>query len=118
MLKKEEAHIQISDWWKMIVFFIFMNISRFIMIFVFLYLLKKTGDGFNFKEYVIASWGGLRGALSIALALIISEDELLPLRARNLIMFNSVSMSCLSLLINGTTCEFILKKLKLIKNNE
>ena len=87
------------------------------MIFVLYFYLKNTGNGINFKEYIIASWGGLRGALSIILAFIIRQDVLIPMKARNLIMFNSALMTFLTLLINGTTCEFVLKKIKLIKNN-
>lgn len=37
--------------------------------------LKNTGEGLNYKEKYVAFWGGLRGALAIALGLIIYADE-------------------------------------------
>ena len=47
------------------------------MIAILYYPLKYTGDGFTIKEAIIISWGGLRGALALALALIIfvTADE-------------------------------------------
>lgn len=37
--------------------------------------LQFTGEGFTWKELWVASWGGLRGALALALALIIFSEE-------------------------------------------
>lgn len=34
-------------------------------------LLIWTGEGFSFAELILSVWGGLRGALGIALALVV-----------------------------------------------
>lgn len=45
------------------------------MFVIFMYPLKKIGEGMTWKEAYVAMWGGLRGALAIALALIVYADE-------------------------------------------
>lgn len=37
--------------------------------------LKKLGEGITWKECLVAMWGGLRGALGIALGLIVFAEE-------------------------------------------
>jgi len=64
-----------DDWWKTLVLYIFLNIARLLMVVVFYPFMKRTGDGLNMKESAILTWGGLRGALALALALIVAADE-------------------------------------------
>lgn len=48
------------------------------MFILFMYPLKKLGEGMSWKEAIVAVWGGLRGALAIALGLIIFAEEANP----------------------------------------
>lgn len=48
------------------------------MFILFLFPLKKLGEGMSWKETLVAIWGGLRGALAIALGLIVFADEANP----------------------------------------
>ena len=72
--------------------------------------LKCSGDGLTKKEFIIINWGGLRGALAIALALHVVADEYFSIRTRYLFLFHSVGMALLTLLINGTTCATVMNK--------
>ena len=45
------------------------------MILVLYFPLKYTGDGFTIKEAIMISWGGLRGALALALAIIFNVTD-------------------------------------------
>lgn len=45
------------------------------MFMILMWPLKKMGEGMTWKEAFVAIWGGLRGALAIALGLIIYADE-------------------------------------------
>ena len=85
--------------------------------------LKLIGDGFSFKEMMIIFWGGLRGALSLALVLIIqvtpieNEDAAFNSKTKNLALFHVIMQVCMTLMINGTTCGWVLKKTQIIENN-
>ena len=45
------------------------------MIMLFSPLLKRLGYGMTWKDGAVMTWGGLRGAVSLALALFVSQNE-------------------------------------------
>lgn len=80
-------------------------------------LLKRTGEGYTFKELILSVWGGLRGALSIALALSVYHNfEVLEGRAKILILFHTCGIAALTLVVNGTTAKNLVEEIKLIEN--
>jgi NhaP-type Na+/H+ or K+/H+ antiporter len=75
------------------------------MIWIFKPCLKRSGYGMSNKEFVVLTWGGLRGALGLTLALLVGVDERLDFRLRELTLFYMAGLATLTLLINGTTCK-------------
>ena len=49
--------------------------SRFLSIAAFMHFLRDWGYGLTWKEVYILTYGGLRGAVGISFALIVSRDE-------------------------------------------
>lgn len=45
------------------------------MIAIFFPCLRKIGYGLNWKESIILSWGGLRGAIGLALSLMLASNH-------------------------------------------
>jgi NhaP-type Na+/H+ or K+/H+ antiporter len=45
--------------------------SRFLSIMLFYKIFKKKGQGFSYKDVMVLSYGGIRGAVGISFALII-----------------------------------------------
>lgn len=68
-------HIEDDDWWKVFVLYFFLNLGRLLMFLILKWPLGKTGEGLSWKEMWVATWGGLRGALALALGLIIFAEE-------------------------------------------
>mmetsp|Transcript_16126 Transcript_16126/g.13668 ORF Transcript_16126/g.13668 Transcript_16126/m.13668 type:complete len:129 (+) Transcript_16126:427-813(+) len=66
-------------------------------------------------------YGGLRGSLGLALALIVSVEEEFKSgekkRTGDLILFLMAGLATLSLLVNGTTTGLLVKKIKMVKEN-
>ena len=98
----------------MIAFYFFLILVRFIVIGIVYPLLRITGESMSWKEYIITCWGGLKGSLSLALALLVAKDEEIDLRARNLVLFLTGSMVFLTLIINGSMTGIIIQWIKLI----
>lgn len=48
------------------------------MVFILYPLLKRTGYGLNWKEGIVLSWGGLRGAIGLALSLTLASNPHIP----------------------------------------
>lgn len=101
----------------LILIYIFLNLFRYAMISMLYPIMKKMGYGLSKRESVILSWGGLRGALAMTLALMVSYTEAIPEEIRNQILFFTAGIVTLTLCINATTMRWLLNKLGLINTS-
>ena len=90
-----------------------LHVIRFGFTLLVMPILNLTGYEFNLKHCVIVSYGGLRGAVGLALALIVTHSEILPEEIGIVTVFNISGIVLLTLVINGTTTGFIIQKLGL-----
>ena len=67
------------------------------------------------KEAKVMAWGGLRGAVSLALALLVTQEETLPLELREQLLLVTAGVVFLTILVNGTTLGKLLQRLGLDK---
>lgn len=105
--------IQAVDWASLLVLYIWINVVRFIMIFLFYPILTRSGYGFSVREALLLAFGGLRGAVGLTLALIISAQiNRTDKRAGDLIEFFMCG-SILLMMINAILCPVVLRWLKL-----
>lgn len=93
--------------------YIIINIARALMIFIFFPLMRKSGYGLTKKEAIILWWGALRGAVGLALALILANEKSIDESIRNQFLFYVAGIVMLTLLINATTVKWLIFKLKL-----
>lgn len=109
--------IDIYDWLKMFGLYVCITIGRLAMIFTFYPFLRKSGFGLNWREAIVLCYGGLRGAISLALALVLKSenDSVISQRTKQLLVFHAAGMATLTMLINATTAGWVIKKLKAIK---
>jgi len=72
ILLAEDSTILPEDWIKLVIFYPCMLVTRFIVNLILWPGLAKTGYGLTWKEYIVLSYGGLRGSLGLILALVIA----------------------------------------------
>ncbi|CAK9016433.1 Sodium/hydrogen exchanger 7 (Na(+)/H(+) exchanger 7) (NHE-7) (Protein SALT OVERLY SENSITIVE 1) [Durusdinium trenchii] len=97
------------------------NLARGLMIAMLAPLVNLVGGSdvtrTTWRECVVMTWGGLRGA--VGLALVLSMRDLLIQQGKeytaNLMVFFISGFATLTLLINATTCSLLLKYLGLTK---
>ncbi|MFT6986147.1 MAG: NhaP-type Na+/H+ or K+/H+ antiporter [Psychromonas sp.] len=107
--------LDVLEWWITLgELYIGIQVIRSISIFSFLPLLKRLG-GLNKQKAVVLVWGGLRGAVSLALALIIAQDTILPKETGDQILFLSAGIVVLTIVINSSTMTLLLRYLGLDK---
>lgn len=91
------------------------NIVRMLMVAMLYPIMKKTGYGLSMRESFILSWGGLRGALGLTLALMVSYTVAIPEDIRRQILLYTGGIVTLTLAVNATTMRWFLLKLGLTK---
>ena len=88
----------------------YLQVIRFVMIFLMLPVLSRLGYGLTWREAIILAWGGLRGAVGLALALFVSLDnQIADTRFTVLTFFFVSAIVLLTLLIQGSTTPLLLQ---------
>lgn len=101
----------------LLVVYIGINLIRMIMVALFYPFMARSGYGISKREAVILTWGGLRGALGLTLALMVSYTVSIPETIRGHILFLTAGIVTLTLLINATTMRWLLNKLGLTRTS-
>ncbi len=76
-------------------------------------LLARMGVGFTASKGAVLVWGGLRGAISLSLALALAQDSAVPETLREEILFLTAGIVVLTIVLNGTTIGWLLQRLGL-----
>jgi len=102
-------------WVTLFVLYIALVVIRSISVIILMPLLERIGVGITRQKATVLVWGGLRGAVSLALALTIVQDVNIPEVLREQILFLTAGIVFLTIVINGSTMEYLLKLLSLDK---
>ena len=76
------------------------------------------GYGMTFKEVLLSTYAGLRGAVGLSLALMVSIEPSIDVHIQDVILIHVGGMAMLTLLINATTTGLLVKKLGLNKESD
>ncbi|KZN47022.1 peptidase [Pseudoalteromonas luteoviolacea] len=80
---------------------------------VFMPALKRLGIGINLAKASVLCWGGLRGAVSLALALAVVASDVIPKEIGDRVLFLCAGIVVLTIIVNGSTMGLLLKLLGL-----
>jgi len=81
-------------------------------------VLRKLGYGMTLSELAMLTWGGLRGAVGLALALMVRLDtQICDERLKLLAIVHVGAVATFTILINGTFTGQVLRRLGLTKKN-
>lgn len=98
-----------------ILVYVGVNIVRMLVISILYPFMKKAGYGLTRRESFILAWGGLRGALGLTLALMVSYTLEIPEDIRRQILLFTGGIVTLTLAVNATTMRWLLLNLGLTK---
>lgn len=102
----------------LLMLYVIIHISRFLMIAILFPIIRKIGYGLSMKEGVVLLYGGgLRGALALSMALIIlkTDNQLISETVKGEFFFMVAGIVLMTLLVNATTSELLIQKLGLTK---
>jgi len=93
--------------------YVLLFVIRAIEVIILYPILANLGYGFDWKAGVIVTYGGLRGAVSLALALIVELERDIGENIKKRTLFLVSGIVVLTILINGTTTGSLLEYLGL-----
>ena len=97
--------------------YVALNLIRYVMIAMLYPMMKRIGYGLNRQESLVLTWGGLRGALGMTLALMVSYTPSIPEVIRDQILFLTAGIVTLTLCVNATTVRWLLNRLGMINTS-
>jgi sodium/hydrogen exchanger 10/11 len=95
-----------------------MTLIRAIMILALWPLLNLAGVSISAKEAFVMVWSGLRGAVGLAMAIIVDREPDVPTQMGSRVMFHIGGLAALTTIINATTSAPLLKYLDLTSTSE
>ncbi|WZZ57514.1 hypothetical protein YC2023_057621 [Brassica napus] len=98
---------QRASWGFLFLLYLYVQLSRCVMVGVLYPLLRRFGYGLDWKESIILTWSGLRGAVSLSLALAVKVAAVLQF------LFFTGGIVFLTLVVNGSTTQFLLHLLRM-----
>ncbi|CAI5527564.1 unnamed protein product [Closterium sp. Naga37s-1] len=110
------SHIQGVDWGYMLALFVFVQLSRVVVVGLLYPGLASSGYGLTWKEAIILTWSGLRGGIALTLALVVSHEkqpDKISASTSARFMFITGGIVFLTLIVNGSTTQFIFAALRL-----
>jgi hypothetical protein len=109
-----------EDWLYLLLVYVLVMVIRFIQIGLFFPVFSRVGLKSNWREAIFLGYGGLRGAVGVALALSltrsvreVTEDED-SVKATETLEFLAGGVTLLTLFVNGSTAGPVLKWLGLV----
>ncbi len=99
-----------AAWRPIVLAFVAVTLGRAVVVFVVSALLARTNERIPFSHAVVLTWGGLRGALSMVLALALPES----FASRELIVTTTFGVVVLSIVVQGLTAGPLLRRLRLV----
>ena len=114
----QQVNYTLNDLVVLLIVYVGIHVARLGTIYLFYPLMKKIGYGISFKDSVVLWWGGLRGAVGLALALIVAIEEKIPIEVRSQVLSLTAGIVILTSLINATTVKWLIDKLGLSKIGE
>lgn len=109
ILNYEELTLVPADGWKALLFYPYLNLIRYAVTLIQLPILNKIGYTIPCNWVLILTYGGLRGAIALSLAMIVAVDMRLSSELRHLCLFYVVTAIAFTVCINGLTIKYLMK---------
>ena len=115
LIPRMMADITLGQVGLILLLFIVTLLARAVMVFGVLPLLGMTPLATRVSRAyrIVMCWGGLRGAVSLALALAVTEHQNIPYEVRQFIAVATTGFVLMTLFVNGVSLRPLIRRLKL-----
>jgi NhaP-type Na+/H+ or K+/H+ antiporter len=105
------------DYLKLLGVYVGLHFIRFFTILCCWPLLRRIGYGMSFAQVVLCSYAGLRGAVGLSLALMVSLSPKIHRNIQDVVLLHVAGIALLTLLINASTTGALVRYLGLAKSS-
>eukprot|EP01147_Barroeca_monosierra_P003348 gene3349-6020_t len=113
----EFSNFTVDDYGRLVVLYLFLMIIRATMVLILSPFLVRFGYGFGVRRAAVLVYGGLRGAVALAMALVVELEEEISETTRNYVMFYGCGITFLTLVINAPTAGAFVRWLGLLRTS-
>jgi Na+/H+ antiporter len=113
VIASQQQNAGLVDYEIIALIFLGVVVLRFAIIFAFRPVVALVAAPLGAKETSVMAWGGLRGAVSLALALMVSQHPALPEALRQQMLLVTTGVVFLTIVVNGSTVAWLLHALGL-----
>ncbi|MFC2113254.1 cation:proton antiporter [Bacteroidota bacterium] len=103
------------DFLLLFIIYIGVHVVRAIVIVALYPLMRRAGYGLPKKDAIVVWYGALRGAIGLALALIVAAETSIDQEIRDTFLFLTAGLVTLFSLVNATTIKYVVNGLGLTK---
>jgi NhaP-type Na+/H+ or K+/H+ antiporter len=111
-------HLGFSDFMWLGILYLVVVALRFTMIGILYPAIANIGYKLDWRDCVVMSWGGLRGAVGLAMAVSMDASTSIDPVQGSKVLFMVGGVAVLTLLVNGMTSAFVLQSLGMTKTPE
>ncbi|NOQ71591.1 MAG: hypothetical protein GQ574_06300 [Crocinitomix sp.] len=104
-----------NDVWMLLALYVIIHLVRIVVIALLFPLMKRNGYGMTVTDAKVLWWGALRGAIGLALALIVESSPHIDQKVGEEFLFLTAGIVTLTLLINATTMKALANFLGMTK---
>lgn len=115
MVVAQRTNFTADDFLVLLVIYVGIHVVRAVVIAVLFPFMKRIGYGLSKADAIVSWYGGLRGAIGLALALIVANEPMIPQSIRDDFMFITAGIVTLTLLVNATTIKFLVNRLGILE---
>eukprot|EP00927_Polykrikos_kofoidii_P054532 TRINITY_DN48942_c0_g1_i1.p1 TRINITY_DN48942_c0_g1~~TRINITY_DN48942_c0_g1_i1.p1 ORF type:complete len:1019 (+),score=174.71 TRINITY_DN48942_c0_g1_i1:60-3116(+) len=113
IILSRSQHIGVEDLVWNLILFAGITLVRAIVIVVLWLPLNYVGEPFTISEGLVVVWSGLRGAVSLAMCIVVDTKSATSERMGSKVMFHVGGIAALTFLVNATTCSKLISVLNL-----
>ena len=108
-LAEKNSTLVLLDVGKLMAFNFLLLVIRFLVLAIFWPLLNCVGYKITWKEYILMGWAGLRGAIGLAIGLLVYLNKNYNERFRDLTILYISGVIVFTVLVQGMTLKFVMK---------
>ena len=105
--------LDLNSWGLLLLLYLGLLLIRGFTILLLMPLLKRLGFGLGRDKALVLIWGGLRGAVALALALMLAQQPEVPSAWGEQVLFMAAGIVALTILVNGSSMGWLFSRLGL-----